>query len=134
MLSQLDSEQWKALDYEVSLLDIVPLFHFLRRITSRPEKHVQPVPDVTPEDVERIVRRDFPADQNSTVATLLDEYKKAHSDSARVQLAALKLADGSLKKLSISLESARRDYRDVLVGAECPNYYKAHATTRTIPD
>ena len=66
------------------------------------------------------------------MTALLDEYKKEPSGSARVQLAALKLADGSVQKLSMNLESAKRDYRDLLVSAEYPNYYKENATTRTI--
>ena len=32
----------------------------------------------------------------------------------------------------MNLESAKRDYRDLLVSAEYPNYYKENATTRTI--
>lgn len=87
----------------------------------------QPVPLVTFNDVERIARREFSDEQFSTVITLLKEYgtEAWQRECPRVQLAALKLADGSLEKLRAQIEVAKRDYRDVLAGAEFPAYCKA---------
>ena len=58
----------------------------------------QPTPKVTGADVERIVRRDFPADKVSEVLAILDQYGKEswHREPHRVRLAALKLAAGSI--------------------------------------
>jgi len=41
-----------------------------------------------------------------------------------VQLAALKLANGNLKRLRYAIEDAKRDYRDVVAPAEYPSYLK----------
>jgi hypothetical protein len=86
----------------------------------------QPVPVVTFNDVERIAHREFSDEQFSTVITLLKEYgtEAWQRECPRVQLAALKLADGSLEKLRAQIEVAKRDYRDLLAGAEFPAYCK----------
>jgi hypothetical protein len=70
----------------------------------------QPVPSVTQDDVERIVRRDFPEVQFSVVLSILSEYASAR-ERHRVQLAAVKLAKGNLEELR-SLELANQDFRD----------------------
>jgi hypothetical protein len=50
-----------------------------------------------------------------------------------VQLAVLKLANGSLEKLRSNLESAKRDYRDILAYAEYPEYLKKGLRIRELP-
>jgi len=84
----------------------------------------QPHPDVTSNDVERIVRRDFPSGQFDAVMSVLKQYgvEKWQRECARVQLAALKLADGDLDKLQKIVNVAKTDYRDVLSPAEFPEY------------
>jgi hypothetical protein len=97
----------------------------------------QPVPVVTFHDVERIARREFSDEQFSTVITLLKEYgtEAWHRECPRVQLAALKLADGNLEKLRARIETAKRDYRDVLAVAEFPAYCKVgFRRIRELPD
>jgi hypothetical protein len=86
----------------------------------------QPTPAVTGEDVERIVRRDFPANRTAEVLAMLDEYGKEtwQREPHRVRLAALKLAAGDIKRLRYEIEGAKRDYRDVLGPAEYPGYTK----------
>lgn len=42
-----------------------------------------------------------------------------------MRLAALKLAEGSIEKLRSAIETAKRDYRDVLVSAEYPEYSRS---------
>jgi hypothetical protein len=111
----------------MSLFDVVPLVNFLKRLAfGRGRPIAQPVPNVTSTDVERIVRRDFANEQFADVMTLLDERgaKSGQHGGPRVQLAVLKLAQGSVEKLSPLVESAKRDYRDVLVWAEYPNCHK----------
>lgn len=86
----------------------------------------QPVPKVDRADVERIVRRDFPADAFEEILGILDRYRSDHGPSAgaRVQLAALKLADGNREALRRWVNEAQMDYRDVLAPAEYPRYMR----------
>jgi hypothetical protein len=89
-------------------------------------KMEQPHPKVGRVDVERIVRREFPADAFSRVLRVLDEYgaEDWHREKDRVQLAVLKLAGGSEEKLRREIEGAKCDFRDVLAPAEYPAYTK----------
>ena len=95
----------------------------------------QPHPDVTCDDVERIVRRDFPAGDFNTVMAVLRQYgvETWHRECARVQLAALKLANGDAHRLQKAVDLARTDYRDVLAPAEYPGYSKRGFRTRELP-
>jgi hypothetical protein len=100
-----------------------PLTRLLKRPTpNRNKPAVQPVPDVSPDDVQRIVRRDFPSERVAAVLALLRESETVGGVSTRVQLASLKLAAGREDKLFRHLEAAKCDYRDVLVAAEYPEY------------
>ncbi len=83
----------------------------------------QPVPNVSRDDVERIVTRDFSSEDHTTILDLLDEYQSEDpSRRARVQLAVLKLADGSIDMLLREIQEANLDFRDVLSSAEYPTY------------
>lgn len=95
----------------------------------------QPIPRVTPSDVERVVRRDFRAEEFHEVMSLLNEYgaEKWHHERPRVKLAALKLAGGDLKKLRLMMNIAKCDYRDVLAPAEYPGYMKKFSGARQPP-
>ncbi len=87
----------------------------------------QPVAKYIEEDFERILRRDFPAEQHAEVRSALDEYGKQdwHRDQLRVRMACLKLASGDLARLRRQVQTACTDYRDVLAWAEYPNYMRA---------
>jgi hypothetical protein len=85
----------------------------------------QPIPNVTSNDVERIVRRDYSETQFSSVIDVLKIYEQSPSgrrELARVQLAALKLANGDPDALRRHINTAVRDFRDVLGPAEYPEY------------
>ena len=84
----------------------------------------QPAPSVTGADVERIVRRDFPAERVAETLAMLNEYgtESWHREPERVRLAALKLAAGNMEQLRYQIEGAKCDYRDVLAPAEYPGY------------
>ncbi len=84
----------------------------------------QPIPGVTNEDVERVVRRDFPAERFDEVMAVLREYGREswQCGEDRVRLAVLKLADGDHGKLRRHMDEAKLDYRDVLAPAEHPEY------------
>ncbi|MCJ7538306.1 MAG: hypothetical protein MUO88_01450 [Desulfobacterales bacterium] len=82
----------------------------------------QPTPNVTKEDVARVVRRDFSEEHFDEVMSALAEY--GDRESYRVMLAALKMADGNLDELRRQIELAKCDYRDVIAPAEYPGYTK----------
>jgi hypothetical protein len=102
----------------------------------KPESISQPVPQVTPDDVERIVCRDFGADEYTTVSGMLSEYgtEKWHREPTRVRLAALKVANGSVQKLRLCIDAAKRDYRDALAAAEYPAYHKSGFRAVKLPE
>jgi len=111
------------------------LLQKLGRLFTPSQPASQPIPQVTPDDVERIVRRDFTADEYSTVTAMLNEYgtEKWHRESARARLAALKLANGSVRTLRVSIDSTKRDYRDALAAAEYPSYFNVGSRVRELP-
>ena len=84
----------------------------------------QPVPKVTESDVSRIVARDFSADEIARAHAILNDYgmESWEREIARVRVAALKLAAGSLEALRSHVKVAKSDYRDVLAAAEYPAY------------
>ena len=96
----------------------------------------QPIPQVTPDDVERVVCRDFTADEYAAVTAMLAEFGTVrwHGEPTRVQLAVLKVANGSVQKLRACIDSAKRDYRDALAAAEYPAYCKIGFRVRELPE
>jgi hypothetical protein len=107
------------------------LFGGARRVASQPASR-QPVPDVSFSDVERIVRREFASEQWAGVMALLSDFQKQRGNGGtpRVQLAAVKVARGSIDRLRAQLEWP--DYRDLLVAAEYPAYHKADLRIREL--
>lgn len=96
----------------------------------------QPVPKIVAEDVERVVRRDFPADEIVSVMQMLNKYgtESWHREIPRVQIASLKVANGDKQRLSACLKSAMKDYRNVLSAAEYPLYGKRGWTRQGLPE
>jgi hypothetical protein len=95
----------------------------------------QPIPNVTSADVERVVRRDFPADRVAEVLAMLGEYGTEgwQREPYRVRLATLKLAAGSIERLRYQIEGAKCDYRDVLAPAEYPSYCERVVRSGKLP-
>jgi len=83
-------------------------------------------PEVTDDDVLRIIRRDFPQDNVKAVLADLETYglESWQSEKVRVQLAVLKLSRGNLDSLRKFVSVAQQDYRDVLAPAEYPLSFK----------
>jgi hypothetical protein len=118
-----------------AILGVVALLSFgawtalkprLRARPSAASRPSQPVPDVTQDDVVRVIHRDFPDARFEDVMPIVAEYTSQWENAApRVQLAALKLANGNLDSLRRHIAAAKLDYRDVLVAAEYPQYWKA---------
>jgi hypothetical protein len=92
---------------------------------------MQPVPVVTDDDVTRLAQRDFAPAQAAEVLALLGTYgtEEWEREAPRVRVAILRLAAGDLDRLQQQLDYAKRDYRDVLLGAEYLVY--AALTLRT---
>lgn len=81
----------------------------------------QPIPKITAEDIERIVKRDYPPKHYQEIRSLLETLQTP--EALRVKAAILKLGDGNLQKLKSMLKTATMDYRDVLAYAEYPYYF-----------
>lgn len=97
----------------------------------------QRTPLVSRDDVQRVVRRDFPAAEFSAALTVLGEYSSnigGEAGEARVQLAALRLALGDLTELRRHIAAARQDYRDVLAAAEYPEASIRWSAMDSLPD
>jgi hypothetical protein len=82
----------------------------------------QPTPEVTKSDLDRIVRRDFPAEQVPVVEELMSKVEVR--EWPRVMLACLKLAAGNLDALRYHVADAPGYYRDIISEAEYPHYTK----------
>jgi hypothetical protein len=111
------------------------LKHAFSTRPSQPLRH-QPIPDVKSDDVDRIIRRDFPDVPSDSVKTVPKRYEDSASgrrERPRVQLAALKLAKGDLDALRKHIDTAMQDYRDVLAPAEYPEYSKDAFRVRELP-
>src|SRR5262245_56684190 len=92
---------------------------------------MQPTPTVSRADVERVVRRDYPADQFAHVMAMLDTYGNDERECDRVKLAALKLAAGNLEELSDFLDGS--DSRDLMSWAEYPGYSNNQRVINRLP-
>ena len=78
----------------------------------------QPTPTVDDRDVERIVRRDYPAEAVNSIFELIAAVEVR--EKPRVVLACLKLANGNLDRLRGELANASGYYREILSEAEYP--------------
>jgi hypothetical protein len=93
----------------------------------------QPIPKVTRSDVERVAKRDFPPDGTAA----LDVLRGCHGLSLaagehRVHLAILKLGNSNLERVRFYVDDANCDPRNVLAGAEYPEYARAFAGSRPL--
>ena len=82
----------------------------------------QPIPEVNKEDVERIVRRDYPEEKYNEIFEMLNEYgiEDWERETIRVHLAILKLSNKDFYEIHKCVDIAKKDYRDVLLWAEYP--------------
>jgi hypothetical protein len=78
----------------------------------------QPTPSVIEDDVERIVRRDYPASVVGEILELIATVRV--QEKPRVVLACLKIASGNLDRLRADLSQASGYYRELLSEAEYP--------------
>ena len=80
----------------------------------------QPVPTVMEQDVERIVRRDFPATEVYAILSMLAEYGRDtyHWEPLRVRIDILKIANGDPSLIRGLVDNAKGEYRDAIFFAE----------------
>src|SRR5262245_5090302 len=80
------------------------------------------VPDVSQADVERILLRDYPAEQHDELRAAIHALQ--HREKDRIVLACMKNAGGDVDRLKGSLSDAEGYYRESIGDAEYPNYTK----------
>ncbi len=82
------------------------------------------IPQVSSDDVERIIRRNFPAADYDSIWNSLRQYRDENSNDPpyRVYVAILKLSAGDPSRVPHFVTIARSDYRDVLLSAENPGF------------
>ncbi len=82
----------------------------------------QPVPEVTMDDVDRILERDFSADDGKALRAMIEVIRLR--EKTRTVLACLRNSGGDLSRAEKELRRASEDWREVIVDAEYPNYSK----------
>ena len=80
------------------------------------------VPEVSHEDVERILKRDFPLEAQREISQAIEQVHVTEKN--RVVLACMKNAAGNVQKLKSNLAKASGYYREIIGEAEYPNYLK----------
>lgn len=80
------------------------------------------VPDVSDSDVERIIRRELPAEEQDGIREIIRQLEVR--EKPRVVLACLKNSGGDVEKLKYNLAEAPGYYREHIGEAEYPNYVK----------
>ena len=81
-----------------------------------------PAPEVGEDDVERILRRDYPAAAHADIRATIERLEVRFK--WRVVVACLKNAAGDVAKLHRQLADAPGYYRDIMWEAESPNEKK----------
>jgi hypothetical protein len=86
----------------------------------------QHIPQVTREDILKVIHRDFPDVEDKSVLSILSKYGELdfHQEVNRVRMDILKLSGGDTQRLKIETETACCDFRDTILMAEYPNYAK----------
>jgi hypothetical protein len=80
------------------------------------------VPAISDLDVDRVVRRDYPAELHVAIHQMIRDVEVR--EKPRVILACLKNANGNLEKLQAELANAAGYWREIIGEAEYPNYTK----------
>ncbi len=82
----------------------------------------QPVPIIEPDDVTRLLTREF-GESAAAARAILGALSGTHPGAvARVSAAAIKLSGGDLEQLRSAVALGLADWRDVLSAAEYPRY------------
>lgn len=79
-------------------------------------------PEVSVEDIERVLKRDFPAEHQQELREMIQSIQVI--EKPRVVVACMKNAGGDVQKLKGNLHEASGYYREILGEAEYPFYIK----------
>lgn len=79
-------------------------------------------PQVSDSDVERVIMRDLPLEEQEVIRTIIRQLEVR--EKPRVILACLKTSNGHIQKLKNNLAQAPGYYREIIGEAEYPNYMK----------
>ena len=79
-------------------------------------------PQVSEQDIERVLRRDFPVEHQQGLREMIQSIQVI--EKCRVILACMKNAGGDVQKLKGNLNEASGYYREILAEAEYPFYTK----------
>lgn len=83
----------------------------------------QKIPSISNDDINRIIKRDFPQLKPSEIEDVLKGYNsESERGKNRVYASILKLSNGNIKLIREYVEKANIDYRDVIALSEYPNY------------
>ena len=93
---------------------------------------MQPTPDVTIDDLKRIVRRDF--DSVVSQSRLIEIDKVDVTEKTRVVPACLKNASGDMKELLSKLDNAQGYWRDTISVADYSLACKKWSRMQRMPD
>jgi hypothetical protein len=80
------------------------------------------IPQVTQEDIERVLQRDFSAEHWREIREMIQKVRVREKD--RVMLACMKVAAGDVQKLKRNLNEAAGYYREIVGEAEYRFYVK----------
>jgi len=87
----------------------------------------QYIPNIEPEDVERIINREFPSEDHANIKKLICQITV--NEKNRVIVACLKNANKNLSKLINQLEEANGYWREIISEAEYPKIKKSRNLT-----
>ena len=79
-------------------------------------------PQVSEQDIERVLRRDFPVEHQQELREMIQSIQVI--EKHRVILACMKNAGGDVQKLKGNLNEASGYYREIIAEAEYPFYTK----------
>ena len=82
----------------------------------------QSTPDVSFQDVELVVARDFPAAEHKEIHSLIRQVDVR--EKPRVILACLKNSGGDIARVKNELSNAAGYWREIILKSENPNYQK----------
>lgn len=74
----------------------------------------------TQAEIDRLIRSEFPAGVRSRVVRHLQRYPDDAPEALRVRLAILRLSEGNASDVAYYIQTALRNYRDVLQWARYP--------------
>ena len=92
----------------------------------------QPTPSVNENDVERVLRRDYPTNLVDEILALIATVEVR--EKPRVVLACLKIANGNVDRLRNELANASGYYREILSEAEYPLATKRWSRIEFLPE